>query len=853
MPITSGKPKRRAGKPKTAEQPELLAIRDSEAEAYEFIRRRLREIGWSVKNPSLGTGGQVWTQNQCLAHPEIKRCLGLARPENVIQLSETKLWVIEAKNSRSALKRALYEAENDYAWLINNGGRITVPVISGVAGNDSTGYEVRTRLLVGGEYKPVTINGCEATGLLDPKTIEILLSSGNPDIADLVIDETVFLTAAESINRALHIGGINKNDRAKVMAALLLSMLDNNDPDVESDLLVLIDDINTRTKSVLRKHGKVEFHPFVKIETPTSHENHVKFKAAIVQTLQTLNNLSIKSAMNSGADILGKFYEVFLKYGNGAKEIGIVLTPRHITKFAVETVGVGPNDLVYDCACGTGGFLVAAFDHVRKIASSQQIEKFKKHNLFGIEQESYVAALAIVNMIFRGDGKNNIVEGNCFSKFLTRSTVDGYATARYVPTPPTEGNEPITRVFMNPPFALKQSDEQEFLFVETALKSMATGGLLFAIVPMSVMSEGGKFASWRRDTLLGHNTLLSVLSFPEELFYPVSNQTVAVVVRRGIPHAQEQPVLWGRVSSDGFQKSKGKRLPITSEIAHDLQVIEPILRGFLADPSHPIASIPEFVCTSPIDYTDPITELVPEAYLESRIPSRDLLMKRLDAQVRDTVASLVSVDLRHVSLGRPTIIDAARNSGTGPKNGRKIKEPKFKAVPLSSLFEVFSGDYHSLGEIDAGDVPMVSCGDMRNGIVGFYDVPAADVYKDALTIAYNGRPLTTKIHPYRFAAKDDVAVAISKLPMSPETLIFIQAALNSERWRFSYYRKCFRAKLKRLQLELPVDSRGRLDEAYIASVVRAQDYWWFLEPRLLEWQPHHSHFNVDKAKAMIAE
>ena len=37
--------------------------------------------------------------------------------------------------------------------------------------------------------------------------------------------------------------------------------------------------------------------------------------------------------MRSGKDVLGKFYEVFLKYGNGAKEIGIVLTPRHITRF----------------------------------------------------------------------------------------------------------------------------------------------------------------------------------------------------------------------------------------------------------------------------------------------------------------------------------------------------------------------------------------------------------------------------------------------------------------------------------------------------------------------------------------
>ena len=81
-----------------------------------------------------------------------------------------------------------------------------------------------------------------------------------------------------------------------------------------------------------------------------------------------------------------------------------------------------PTDIVLDPACGTGGFLVAAFDHVRRIGTSAQLERFRKYNLFGIEQESYVAVLAIVNMIFRGDGKNNITEGNCFSQNIASRT-----------------------------------------------------------------------------------------------------------------------------------------------------------------------------------------------------------------------------------------------------------------------------------------------------------------------------------------------------------------------------------------------------------------------------------------------
>jgi len=70
--------------------------------------------------------------------------------------------------------------------------------------------------------------------------------------------------------------------------------------------------------------------------------------------------------MASGNDVLGKFYEKFLKYGNGAKEIGIVLTPRHITEFASEVLDVKYNDYVLDPTCGTGGFLVSAFDYSKK-------------------------------------------------------------------------------------------------------------------------------------------------------------------------------------------------------------------------------------------------------------------------------------------------------------------------------------------------------------------------------------------------------------------------------------------------------------------------------------------------------
>ncbi|MGI9071934.1 MAG: HsdM family class I SAM-dependent methyltransferase [Bryobacteraceae bacterium] len=174
--------------------------------------------------------------------------------------------------------------------------------------------------------------------------------------------------------------------------------------------------------------------------------------------------------MNSGTDVLGKFYEVFLKYGNGAKEIGIVLTPRHITRFAVEAMGVGIQDVVYDPTCGTGGFLVAAFDHVKRKSNPTQLERFKENNLYGVEQEAEVVALAIVNMIFRGDGKNNIIEGSCFQKNIAQ---DEHGKIKYSARSPFEKQLAVTKVLMNPPFALKASDEKEFKFVDQAAKANA--------------------------------------------------------------------------------------------------------------------------------------------------------------------------------------------------------------------------------------------------------------------------------------------------------------------------------------------------------------------------------------------
>lgn len=814
---------------------------DTEVEAYDFIRQDLRDLRWVVKNPSLRTGGQVWTQNQCLSHPEIKQALGAMRPENIVKISERFVWVIEAKSTRKDLGKAIDEAINDYAKKINDApGTLRAILASGVAGNEAAGYLIKTKIRINGKWIPVTINGQEATGLLSPESVRFLVENDSSDIHDYAPPQYLFLQAAERINGHLHIGGINKNDRAKTMAALLLSVLDEP-PNLDTSLPVLIGEINARSRAKLIENGKPGFFPFVEMIPPTSTKNHVKYKSALVLTIQELLKLNIRSAMNSRTDVLGQFYEVFLKYGNGAKEIGIVLTPRHITRLAVEAIGVSYKDVVLDVACGTGGFLVAGFDHVRRTATASQLERFKELGLFGIEQDPAVAMLAIVNMIFRGDGKHNIVEGNCFGTHLTSHTVGNHPSAKFSDSTPASGQEAVTRVLMNPPFALRGSTDQEYKFVSAALSEMVDGGILFSLLPMDSLFGAREEKVWRSEELLRKHTLVAVVSFPDELFYPAAQkQVVGIIIKKGFPHPTKQSVFWGRINRDGHLKIKSKRLagsdmiPPRQEKDDSVEIL-PLLRTFVSAPGASEVNTPMLCKTAPIDFDDPLLELVPEAYLDSVTPTASQVSARLDLQIREVISGLVTIDLRY-ETGVPTILETSRKGGRPAQNNAPGKPKKFKDFSLDSIFSLTAGDYHSLADERLGPLPVASCADADNGIIGGYLIPPRDVYQNALTIAYNGSPLTTKLHPYRFAAKDDVAVAIPFDDHPVEALIFIVAALNAERWRFSYYRKCFQAKLGRLLIKLPVDDNGEMDIDWMVSAVRAQPYWWFLAPRLADWR-----------------
>jgi hypothetical protein len=144
---------------------------------------------------------------------------------------------------------------------------------------------------------------------------------------------------------------------------------------------------------------------------------------------------------------------------------------------------------------------------------------------------------------------------------------------------------------------------------------------------------------------------------------------------------------------------------------------------------------------------------------------------------------------------------------------------RYSSVRLRDLFKVDSGEFHAAHELDSGEIPLISCGAVEEGLVGYFDIPPEKRHRDCITVAYNGSwPLLAKFHSYEFGAKDDVAVLTPRSPMRETSLLYVAAVLNLMTWRYSYYRKTFRARVENTTIPIPMTT-GQVDEAAIGTLL----------------------------------
>jgi len=544
--------------------------RSSETHAYGWIKRELKRRGFNTHNPNRDPHGEVYTQHECQGHDELKRGLGGEIPENMVRLGARSFWVIEAKAKPSELPKAFREAKGYGDKVNGNTQEIRVVLASGVAGSDEDGYRAKTAYLKSGKWEEVTLEGNPLRRLPKKEECTRIQSQDTAQIAKRELTTREIVDLSNRINRKLHGAKVTKEKRAPTVAVLLCALSKSPGLRLTDSADVFVSDINSRAEAIFLASEKKHLWSQIKLVAPS--EDNKAYAGALDEVILELHRAEIVSA-SPDSDVLGSFFENFLRYGNTSKDLGIVLTPRHICRFVAEIMDVEDTDMVYDPALGTGGFLIAAFNHVRSKRTQADANRFAKNRIYGCDEYGPVASLAFANMYFRGDGKHNLRNASCFGGHLSASSSSA-RRARFRDGKEFKSREKrvSTKVMMNPPFAQNENDEYEYRFVDHALDQLQDKGLLFTVLPSSVM-YAHEFAWWRTE-LLEDNQLVTVVLFPNDLFYPVAVESVGVFLRKGVPHS-DNVVLWIRLDDDGFTKWKGFRIEKHGQ--DHRQVLNPII------------------------------------------------------------------------------------------------------------------------------------------------------------------------------------------------------------------------------------------------------------------------------------
>lgn len=518
----------------------------------EAITRKLLE--------SLGYFDSCIVEEQISSNKAIKALLSKAsksgnnsgRPEFIIQPKEypDMLLIIECKADIAKLKSVSLDSPKDYAvdgalhyakFLSSKYKVIAV----GIAGEKD--IKTECYLVTNNSVKILNNN------LYSLKDL-IYLINNDPETKKLN-EEKVLKFASDLHNYLRDYAKLSESEKPLLVGGILIALNDQafvssyKNKKTGQSLASLI----TRTikeqlqdakmpeakiKNMIQPYSFIETHPVLSAGDIVQEKEH-----PLRSIIDQLND-NIMPFINtySEHDILGHFYGEFLSYTAGDKKgLGIVLTPKHIKELMCELCEITKDSVVLDTCTGTGGFLITAMDKMIAEANgdSAKIVNIKSSQLIGIEQQPHMFALAVSNMMLRGDGKANIYSGSCFGLEETIKT-----------------HKP-TVALLNPPYSQKGKGLSELDFIYTALECLEPNGLCAAIIPASCAAGNEKI----KEKILSKHTLLAELSLPQ-VFKGVGVVPIILVFKAGKPHNSETKTWFGLCKDDGFEDTKKGRLDL---------------------------------------------------------------------------------------------------------------------------------------------------------------------------------------------------------------------------------------------------------------------------------------------------
>jgi len=266
--------------------------------------------------------------------------------------------------------------------------------------------------------------------------------------------------------------------------------------------------------------------------------NSTKNQDAIDSFIQNVEEISdcINSDFWNGEDVMGIFFNEFNRYKKKS-ENGQIFTPDHITSLMYRIIEVNKDDVVFDGACGSGAFLVKAMCNMINEAGGVNTDKakeIKQNQLYGIEFDREIFALACANMLIHKDGKTNLEQ-------LDTRTDEACKWIK---------QKPITKVLMNPPFENKYGCAD---IVTNVLENVSKGTMCAFILPDKKLEKISKTKTKR---ILAYNTLRKIIKLPEKVFSEGVTTSV-FVFEAGLPQDNKE-IFACYIEDDGLETVKNQ-------------------------------------------------------------------------------------------------------------------------------------------------------------------------------------------------------------------------------------------------------------------------------------------------------
>ena len=232
-------------------------------------------------------------------------------------------------------------------------------------------------------------------------------------------------------------------------------------------------------------------------------------------------------------DFKGAIYEGILEKNGQDKKSGAgqYFTPRALISAIVDVVDPKITETVMDPCCGTAGFLLASYEHMRKQSKDVEKQKFLKNSaLHGADNTSLVVTLASMNLYLHDIGINRSpIE---YKDSLIETNDDLY---QVILTNPPFGIRPqgSVEVSANRPEFIKTSDNQ-VNFLQHIMSIVKTGGRVGVVLPDSVLTDQGATAKVREKLLKDFN-LHTILRLPTGIFYANGVKTNVLFFDKGEP------------------------------------------------------------------------------------------------------------------------------------------------------------------------------------------------------------------------------------------------------------------------------------------------------------------------------